>query len=94
MTGTNAFNIASLNIMYRKILDALTILVTVSTLGIFGTGFFTYKYLTSEQFKAKMMNQVLENVQGFMPKVLDNALPDKTGFSITTPPSLSNPSKK
>ena len=41
-----------------------------------------------------MMNQVLENVQGFMPKVLDNALPDKTGFSIPTPPSLSNPSKK
>ena len=51
-------------------------------IGILGGGFFTFKYVTSEQFKAKMMNQVLENVQGLMPKVLDNALPDTTGQSI------------
>ena len=54
-------------------------------LGILGGGFFTFKYVTSEQFKAKMMNQVLENVQGLMPKVLDNALPDATGQSIPIP---------
>ncbi len=56
--------------MYRKILDALTILS---------------KYVTSEQFKAKMMNQVLENVQGLMPDVLNNALPNTTGKSIQLP---------
>ena len=71
--------------MYRKILDALTILSTILVLGILGGGFFTFKYVTSEQFKAKMMNQVLENVQGLMPKVLDNALPDTTGLSIPIP---------
>ncbi len=69
----------------RKVLDALTILTTILVLGILGGGFFTYKYLTSEQFKAKMMNQVLENVQGLMPDVLDNALPDTTGQSLPLP---------
>jgi membrane-bound ClpP family serine protease len=71
--------------MYRKILDVLTILSTILVLGILGGGFFTFKYVTSEQFKAKMMNQVLENVQGLMPKVLDKALPDTTGQSIPIP---------
>ena len=54
-------------------------------MGILGGGFFTYKYVTSEQFKAKMMNQVLENVQGLMPDVLNNALPSTTGKSIQLP---------
>ncbi len=71
--------------MYRKILDALTILSTILVLGILGGGFFTFKYVTSEQFKAKMMNQVLENVQGLMPDVLNNALPNTTGKSIQLP---------
>ena len=90
--GIKAFKNTSFNM--RKILDIITIVTGILMLGILGGGFFTFKYVTSEQFKAKMMNQVLENVQAFMPKVLDNALPDKTGFSIPTPPSLSNPSKK
>ena len=71
--------------MLRKILDALTIVTTILVLGILGGGFFTYKYVTSEQFKAKIMNQVLENVQGLMPDVLDNALPKTTGNSIPFP---------
>ena len=54
----------------RKILDALTIVTTILVLGILGGGFFTFKYVTSEQFKAKMMNQVLDNVKGLMPDVL------------------------
>jgi len=71
--------------MLRKILDALTIVTTILVLGILGGGFFTYKYVTSEQFKAKIMNQVLENVQGLMPDVLDNALPNVTGPSLPMP---------
>ena len=74
--------------MYRKILDTLTILSTILVLGILGGGFFTFKYVTSEQFKAKMMNQVLENVQGLMGDVLGNSLPSTTGKSIPTLPKL------
>ena len=69
----------------RKVLDALTIVTTILVLGILGGGFFTYKYLTSEQFKAKMMNQVLENVQGLMPDILDAEIPDVTGPSMQLP---------
>ena len=74
--------------MFNKICNYLSILSTVLVLGILGGGFFTYKYVTSEQFKNKLMNEVLGNVQGMMPKVLDNNLPDMTG------PSLPIPSKK
>ena len=74
--------------MYRKILDALTILSTILVLGILGGGFFTFKYVTSEQFKAKIMNEVLGNVQGLMPDVLEKGLPDLTGPSLPVPPKM------
>ena len=47
-----------------------------------GGTYFAYKYFTSEQFKSKMMNQILENVSGMMPKVLDQNLPKVTGQSM------------
>ena len=71
--------------MLRKILDALTILSTILVLGICGGGYFTYKYVTSEQFKTKIMNEVLGNVQGLMPKMLDNKIPEVTGPSLPIP---------
>ena len=49
---------------------------------VIGGGYFGYKYVTSEQFKAKMMNQVMGNVKGLMPKALDQGLPKTTGVSI------------
>ena len=55
-------------------------------LGILGGGFFTYKYVSSEQFKAKIMNQILGEVKGLLPNVMDNALPKTTGISIPTLP--------
>ena len=68
--------------MLRKILDALTIVTTILVLGILGGGFFTFKYVTSEQFKTKIMNDIMGNVSGLMPKVLDKGLPETTGISI------------
>ena len=72
--------------MLRKVLDALTIVTTILVLGILGGGFFTFKYVSSEQFKSKLMNEVLGNVQNLMPKMLDNNLPDLTGPSMQLPP--------
>ena len=71
--------------MFQKICNYLSILSTVLVLGILGGGFFTYKYVTSEQFKNKLMNEVLGNVQNLMPKVLDKNIPDTTGKSIPLP---------
>ena len=70
----------------RKALDIITIVTGILMLGILGGGFFTYKYVTSEQFQNKMINKVLGEVGGMMPKVLDNALPDVTGESLPVPP--------
>ena len=69
----------------RKALDIITIVPTILVLGILGGGFFTYKYVTSEQFKAKIMNQVLTEVKGLLPNVLDKGLPDMTGPSLPVP---------
>jgi len=69
-------------IMFQKIANVLSILSFLMVASVVGGGYFGYKYVTSEQFKNKMMNQVLENVQQLMPKMLDNALPDTTGPSI------------
>lgn len=50
-----------------------------------GGAYLGYKYVTSEQFKSKVMNEILGNVQGMMPKVLEKGLPDVTGPSIKIP---------
>ena len=72
----------------RKVLDIITIVTGILMLGILGGGFFTYKYVTSEQFKTKIMNEVLGNVQGLMPDVLEKGLPDLTGPSLPVPPKM------
>ena len=74
--------------MFQKVCNYLSILSTVLVLGILGGGFFTYKYVSSEQFKAKIMNSILGEVKGLLPNVLDKGLPDMTGPSIPTPPTM------
>jgi len=70
--------------MFQKITNILSIVSFVLVSSVIGGGYFGYKYVTSEQFKAKMMNEVLGNVQGLMPKILDKGLPDMTGPSLPT----------
>ena len=67
-----------------QILSILSFLISTSMLG---GGYFGYKYLTSENFKAKVMNEILENVQGMMPNVLNKSIPEKTGPSLPVFPS-------
>ena len=47
-----------------------------------GGGYFGFKYVTSPQFKNRMMNEVLANVEQMMPKILDKKIPKLTGESI------------
>ena len=54
------------------------------------TGVIGYRYVTSEQFKAKVMNEILGNVQGMMPKMLDQGLPKITGPSMPIINSVSH----
>ncbi len=71
--------------MFQKIANALSIISFLMVASMTVTGVIGYKYVTSENFKAKVMNEILANVQGMMPKVLDNTLPKITGPSLPLP---------
>ena len=83
VTGTKALKNVSL-IMFQKIANVLSILSFVLISTTLGASYFGYKYVTSEQFKSKLMKEVMGNVTGLMPKVLDQGLPDMTGPSLPT----------
>ena len=83
----SAFNIANL-IMFQKIANILSIVSFVMVASMSGGAYLGYKYVTSEQFKSKVMNEILGNVQGMMPKVLEKGLPDLTGPSLPVPPTM------
>ena len=71
--------------MFQKIANILSIISFLMVASMTATGVVGYRYVTSEQFKSRVMNEILGNVQGAMPKVLDNVVPDITGPSIPIP---------
>ena len=68
--------------MFNKIANILSIVSFVMVTSMSAGAFLTYRFVTSEQFKAKIMNEILGNVQGMMPKLLDKGLPKATGPSM------------
>ncbi len=74
--------------MFQKIANILSIVSFVMVASMSGGAYFGYKYVTSEQFKTRVMNEILGNVQGMMPKVLEKGLPDLTGPSLPVPPTM------
>ena len=74
--------------MFQKIANVLSILSFIMVTSVIGGGYFGYKYVTSEQFKAKIMNQVIGEVKGLLPNVMNNSLPKTTGKSIQLPKKL------
>ena len=71
--------------MFQKIANILSIVSFIMVASMSGGTYFAYKYVTSDQFKTRVMNEVMGNVQTLMPKVLDNAMPDISGPSIPIP---------
>jgi len=65
-----------------KISQILSILSFIISASMLGGGYFGYKYVTSPQFKNRMMNEVLANVQQMMPEILEKQIPKTTGKSI------------
>ena len=68
--------------MFQKICQVASLLSLLLSVSMLGGSYYAFRFVTSEQFKARVMNEILDNVQGMMPKVLDNALPDMTGPTI------------
>ena len=71
--------------MWQKLSTILSLISIIMVASMSGGAYFGYKYVTSEQFKARVMNEIMGNVQTLMPKVLDNAMPDISGPSIPIP---------
>ena len=91
--GTLALISASF-IMFQKIANVLSIVSFVMVASMSGGAYFGYKYVTSEQFKSKVMNEILDNVSGMMPKMLDQDLPKITGPSMPISDTMSDDTKQ
>ena len=70
--------------MLNRICQILSIVSFVMVASMSGGAYFGYKYVTSENFKSQVMKEIMGNVSGLMPKVLDQGLPDMTGPSVPT----------
>ena len=79
--GTLALISAS-RIMLNKISSILSILSFVISITTIGAGYAGYKWITSPQFEKMMMDKVMEQVSGMIPKALDKGLPKITGPSM------------
>ena len=66
-----------------QILSILSFLISASMLG---GGYFGYRYVTSEQFKAKMINEVISNITPSVPDIIDSKLPKTTGTALPSLP--------
>ena len=71
--------------MFQKIANILSIVSFVMVASMSGGAYLGYKYVTSENFKSQVMNEILGNIQGSMPKILDNVIPDVIGPSMPIP---------
>ena len=68
--------------MFNKIANVLSIVSFLMVTSVIGGGYFGYKYVTSEQFKSKVMNQIMKEVQTILPGQIQKKLPKVTGKSL------------
>jgi len=71
--------------MVNRVCQILSIISFLMVASMTATGVVGYRYVTSEQFKARVMNEILGNVKGMMPNVLEKGLPKTTGPSMALP---------
>jgi len=65
--------------MLNKISSILSILSFIISLTTIGAGYATYKWVSSPQFEAMMMEKVMSNVNKILPNQIDKKLPKVTG---------------
>ena len=65
--------------MLNKISSILSILSFIISLTTIGAGWTAYKWVTSPQFEAMMMEKVMKGVNKILPNQIDKKLPKVTG---------------
>ena len=77
VTGTKA--LANASLMLNKISSVLSILSFIISVTTIAAGYAGYRYITSPQFEAMMMEKVMESVGKILPNQIDKKLPKVTG---------------
>jgi uncharacterized membrane protein len=65
--------------MLNKISSVLSILSFIISVTTIAAGYAGYRYITSPQFEAMMMEKVMEGVSKILPNQIDKKLPKVTG---------------
>ena len=65
--------------MLNKISSILSILSFIISLTTIGAGWTAYKWVTSPQFEAMMMEKVMEGVSKILPNQIEKKMPKVTG---------------
>ena len=65
--------------MLNKISSILSILSFIISVTTIAAGYAGYRYITSAQFEAMMMEKVMEGVSKILPNQIDKKLPKVTG---------------
>ena len=73
VSNTNSF------IMLNKISSVLSILSFIISVTTIAAGYAGYRYITSPQFEAMMMEKVMKGVNKILPNQIDKKLPKVTG---------------
>ena len=74
--------------MFQKIANALSIISFLMVASMSGTAYFAYKYFSSEQFKTKMINEVLGSMKPNIEKNIDLKMPKSTGLALPVSPKI------
>ena len=65
--------------MLNKISSILSILSFIISVTTIAAGYAGYRYITSPQFEAMMMEKVMEGVSKILPNQIDKKMPKVTG---------------
>tara|TARA_R100000773_G_scaffold1860_2_gene2533 strand:- start:129 stop:341 length:213 start_codon:yes stop_codon:yes gene_type:complete len=65
--------------MLNKISSVLSILSFIISVTTIAAGYAGYRYITSPQFEAMMMEKVMEGVGKILPNQIDKKMPKVTG---------------
>ena len=79
--------------MLNKISAVLSILSFIISVTTIAAGYAGYRYITSPQFEAMMMEKVMESVSKILPNQIDKKLPKVTGPMVEMSDSVSTDSE-
>ena len=73
----------------QKIINGLACLTFLLTIGAIGSAYFGYKYITSPEGQDKIKKQIMDELKGNMPNLINKELPKFTQPALPTKPETS-----